>query len=40
MTSFLNHWGLTLATFIPLVGVAIMLLIPGKEETSTRSSPC
>jgi NADH-quinone oxidoreductase subunit M len=32
MTSFLNHWGLTLATFIPLVGVAIMLLIPRAEE--------
>ncbi len=32
MTSFLNHWGLTLAIFMPLVGVAIMLLIPGKEE--------
>ena len=33
MTSFLNHWGLTLAIFTPLVGVAIMLLIPGKEES-------
>ena len=32
MTSFLNHWGLTLATFIPLVGVAIMLVIPRAEE--------
>jgi NADH-quinone oxidoreductase subunit M len=32
MTSFLDHWGLTLATFIPLVGVAIMLLIPKAEE--------
>jgi len=33
MTSFLNHWGLTLATFIPLVGVAVMLVIPGREES-------
>jgi NADH-quinone oxidoreductase subunit M len=32
MTSFLDHWGLTLATFLPLVGVAIMLLIPKAEE--------
>jgi NADH-quinone oxidoreductase subunit M len=32
MTSFLDHWGLTLATFIPLVGVAVMLVIPRREE--------
>ena len=32
MKSFLDDWGLTLATFLPLVGVAIMLLIPKAEE--------
>jgi len=32
MKSFLDDWGLTLATFIPLVGVAIMLLVPKAEE--------
>src|SRR3954453_13585509 len=32
MKSFLDSWGLTLATFVPLVGVVIMLLIPKAEE--------
>jgi len=32
MKSFLDSWGLTLATFLPLVGVAIMLVIPKGEE--------
>jgi len=32
MKSFLDSWGLTLATFLPLVGVAIMLVIPKAEE--------
>jgi NADH-quinone oxidoreductase subunit M len=32
MKEFLNDWGLTLAVFLPLVGVAVMLVIPGKEE--------
>jgi len=32
MKSFLDSWGLTLATFLPLVGVAVMLVIPKAEE--------
>ena len=32
MKSFLDSWGLTLATFLPMVGVAIMLVIPKAEE--------
>ncbi len=32
MSDFLDSWGLTLAIFLPLVGVAIMLLIPRKDE--------
>jgi NADH-quinone oxidoreductase subunit M len=32
MKSFLDNWGLTLATFLPLVGAAIMLVIPKAEE--------
>src|ERR1051326_4637877 len=31
--SFLDSWGLTLAVFVPLVGLAVLLLIPrGSEE--------
>ena len=32
MENLLNGWGTTLATFSPLVGVAIMMLIPGERE--------
>jgi NADH-quinone oxidoreductase subunit M len=32
MKDFLNDWGLTLAVFLPLVGVAVMLFVPRKEE--------
>ncbi len=32
MENLLDGWGITLATFSPLVGVAIMLLIPGERE--------
>jgi NADH-quinone oxidoreductase subunit M len=32
MKEFLNDWGLSLAVFLPLVGVAVMLVIPRKEE--------
>jgi NADH-quinone oxidoreductase subunit M len=32
MEDFLNDWGLSLAVFLPLVGVAVMLLIPRAEE--------
>jgi len=28
----LNHWGLTAATFLPLVGAALMMVIPRAEE--------
>jgi NADH-quinone oxidoreductase subunit M len=29
---FLNDWGITLAVFLPLVGAAIVMLIPKREE--------
>jgi len=32
MENLLTGWGTTLATFSPLVGVAIMMLIPGERE--------
>ena len=32
MENLLNGWGTTLATFSPLVGVAIMMLIPRERE--------
>ena len=32
MNDFLNDWGLSLAIFLPLVGVAVMLLVPRQEE--------
>ncbi|WP_334142374.1 complex I subunit 4 family protein [Rhabdothermincola sp.] len=32
MKEFLNDWGLSLAVFLPLVGAAIMLLIPRRDE--------
>src|SRR5581483_6339892 len=32
MENFLDHWGLTLAVFIPLVAAAVMLVIPRAEE--------
>ncbi len=32
MTDFLNDWGIALMVFLPLVGVAIMMVIPGQEE--------
>ncbi|MDH3294431.1 MAG: NADH-quinone oxidoreductase subunit M [Acidimicrobiia bacterium] len=32
MESFLNSWGITVMVFAPLVGVALMMLIPEKEE--------
>ena len=33
MKDLLNGWGATAAVFLPLVGVAVMLLIPKSEET-------
>ncbi len=32
MTDFLNTWGLTAVIFVPLVGAAVMMLIPEREE--------
>ncbi|MDY7101934.1 MAG: NADH-quinone oxidoreductase subunit M [Actinomycetota bacterium] len=32
MEQFIEDWGLTLATFLPLAGVVIMLVIPKAEE--------
>jgi NADH-quinone oxidoreductase subunit M len=32
MENFLNHWGLTLAVFIPLIGAALMMVIPRARE--------
>ena len=32
MNDFLNSWGLSLAVFLPLVGAAVMLVIPKKDE--------
>jgi NADH-quinone oxidoreductase subunit M len=29
---FLNHWGIALMVFLPLVGVVIMMAIPDREE--------
>jgi NADH-quinone oxidoreductase subunit M len=37
MTEFLDDWGLTLAIFLPLVGAAIMALIPKAEEQLHKS---
>ena len=36
MEYLLDGWGITLATFSPLVGVAIMLLIPREREDQHR----
>lgn len=33
MKDLLNGWGVTAAVFLPLVGAAVMLLIPKSEET-------
>jgi NADH-quinone oxidoreductase subunit M len=33
MEDFLNDWGLTLAIFLPLVGVVVMMFIPQSEES-------
>jgi NADH-quinone oxidoreductase subunit M len=32
MTDFLNDWGLTLVTFIPMVGVLVAMTVPQDEE--------
>ena len=33
MTDFVNDWGLTTVTFLPLVGAVLLLLIPKSEES-------
>ncbi len=37
MESFLDSWGITVMVFAPLVGVAIMMLIPEKDEELHKS---
>ena len=32
MEAFLDSWGLTLAVFLPLVGAALMLVVPRESE--------
>ena len=32
MNTFLHHWGLAVITFVPLVGVVVMMAIPKGEE--------
>jgi NADH-quinone oxidoreductase subunit M len=32
MEAFLDDWGLTLAVFLPVVGAAVMLLVPREDE--------
>ena len=32
MTDFLNDWGLTLVTFVPLAGALVMMAVPAAEE--------
>jgi NADH-quinone oxidoreductase subunit M len=32
MENFLDHWGLSLAVFVPLVGAAVMMVIPRAQE--------
>ena len=37
MTDFLNDWGLTVMVFLPLVGTAIMMVIPDREEETHKT---
>ncbi len=34
MTDFVNDYGLSLMVFLPLVGAALMMLVPGKQDES------
>ena len=36
MTDFLNDWGLTLVTFVPLVGALVMMAVPSAEEKALK----
>ena len=41
MTDFLNDWGLTLVTFVPLAGALVMMAVPAAEEQGSSSNwPC
>jgi len=35
---WINHWGLSLAVFLPLVGMGILLMIPKAEESSIKAT--
>ncbi len=37
MTEFLNEWGITIMVFLPLLGVAVMMLIPKEAEGSHKA---
>ena len=37
MEAFLDDWGLTLVTFIPLVGVLVMMVTPKEEESAHKA---
>jgi NADH-quinone oxidoreductase subunit M len=36
MHEFLNDWGLTLATFLPMAGAVVLLLVPRSNETAMK----
>ncbi len=36
MDSFLNSWGLTLITFLPLIGAIVVMLMPRNDEESMK----
>src|SRR5215210_4340830 len=37
MEEILDHWGPSLAIFIPLIGAAVMMLIPRENEDAHKS---
>ena len=37
MTDFLDSWGLTVMVFLPLVGVALMMVIPERDEETHKT---
>lgn len=37
MTDFLNDWGLTLVTFLPVVGTLVLLAVPKGNETAIKA---
>ncbi|MYJ37032.1 MAG: NADH-quinone oxidoreductase subunit M, partial [Acidimicrobiaceae bacterium] len=36
MTDFLNDWGLTLVTFVPLAGALVLMAVPAAEEKALK----